>query len=1025
MALALPLFALTLFVSAFILFLVQPIIGKLTLPKLGGTPQVWNTCMVFFQMVLLLGYFYTHYVSTRLKPRLQLILHSVLLLVPLLVLLPGVLNRDAPFDFITKGWTPSNLGSNPVFDTLWILAVVVGIPFFVVSTSAPLLQKWFGYTGDPAAKDPYFLYGASNLGSMLSLILYPIVIEPFASLAQQGWVYFVGYLILVAFFYTCVYLVWKPTETLGQPERNPQAETPPALALESGVPDTAVASSAVATSVSAKAKVGKVRDVNVAMKTSANELPVDNWRRLRWIALAFVPSSMMLGVTSHITTDLSPIPLFWLITLSLYLLSFICVFARWPVEWVDVPHKVCVYLQPLAIVAMLLADYIPGEGGEKMFWPVIWSNILAFALTTFVCHGELAKDRPSSRYLTDFYLMMSVGGMLGGMYNGLIAPLFPFVIELNIAIMAACLLRPYVLNPLANVLDDFVGGSSAPSAPLVRSKGAKAAVLRAEPEPVPAGANISSALDWVVPGIIVLICAVLVFGFIGNGVDRSNRRVDSAVYLFAYGVPLLLACAFLFRPLRFGLAIAGIILVHEGNSFSQNDRTVFRDRSYFSVIRVTKSQFSFTTKKTKGGESETEPMEYYSLTHGHILHGANFRLKDGGLDWRRLATTYYHRKGPVGIVMEKYNWFHISDSNKDVVALRTESQFTSDNRIIAATVGQLSASLMGQGGLPGEAIVNLFSEPPYATIGLGTGTMGGYARPYQHCHFYEIDNQVRKLSLNDAEYFEDDKKSKATTYFNYLRLARERGAEIQVLMGDARLRMNLPYINYNEVKDGKRIGQEKGGGPENFYHMMVVDAFSSDAIPVHLLTKEAIRMYFKHLVKDGYLCYHTSNRYVNLPVVISTTVDAIQKEASEKMTQAKAELEAVEKSKGKGSNEYAEAAKTFARIEEQHGPFTQLTSLRGHDEGPGRDVHHTGKPDDERSSSEWVMIARHPDLLKSKKRNSDDIPIGLEGVLEKYYPNHKTWFKFTTVGIRPEARYVWTDDYHNLLFSLRYFTGHN
>src|SRR5215207_3912310 len=175
--LALPLYAFTLFVSAFILFLVQPIVGKIILPKLGGTPQVWNTCMVFFQMVLLAGYAYTHNVSTRLTLRQQLMAHGVLLLLPLIVLLP------IPFalglvDPSYSIWTfVPDLGSNPIPSTLGILFTYVALPFLVVATSAPLLQKWFAHTGHPASKDPYFLYGASNFGSMLSLIVYPLLIE--------------------------------------------------------------------------------------------------------------------------------------------------------------------------------------------------------------------------------------------------------------------------------------------------------------------------------------------------------------------------------------------------------------------------------------------------------------------------------------------------------------------------------------------------------------------------------------------------------------------------------------------------------------------------------------------------------------------------------------------------------------------------------------------------------------------------------------------------------------------------------
>src|SRR5262245_29254968 len=200
--LALPIFAITLFVSAFVLFLVQPIVGKMILPKLGGTPQVWNTCMVFFQAVLLAGYGYTHFASTRLSVRRQLLVHGLLLLVPIVFLIPPI----GPLNI--KDWTPP-LGGNPIPQTLGILLLVVGVPFFVVATSAPLLQKWFAYTGDKAARDPYFLYAASNAGSLLALLLYPFLLEWILPLRVQAITWAVGYGVLVAMVLVCALRVWQ------------------------------------------------------------------------------------------------------------------------------------------------------------------------------------------------------------------------------------------------------------------------------------------------------------------------------------------------------------------------------------------------------------------------------------------------------------------------------------------------------------------------------------------------------------------------------------------------------------------------------------------------------------------------------------------------------------------------------------------------------------------------------------------------------------------------------------------------
>ena len=216
-------FALTLFTSATLLFLVQPMIGKMFLPLLGGTPAVWNTCMVFFQAVLLLGYAYTHFVSTRLSRRSQLILQTLLLAAPLLVL---------PFSL--GAWTPPG-DTNPIVPLLWELTIVVGVPFFVVSTTAPLLQKWFTFTGHPASADPYFLYGASNFGSLLALALYPLAMEPTFALLDQTYVWTACYGVFALLVLGSVAMLWKKSaEPVGPaPEPlTPQLATAPQTAIQ-------------------------------------------------------------------------------------------------------------------------------------------------------------------------------------------------------------------------------------------------------------------------------------------------------------------------------------------------------------------------------------------------------------------------------------------------------------------------------------------------------------------------------------------------------------------------------------------------------------------------------------------------------------------------------------------------------------------------------------------------------------------------------------------------------------------------
>jgi hypothetical protein len=516
--LALPLYALTLFVSAFILFLVQPIIGKIILPKLGGTPQVWNTCMVFFQMVLLAGYAYTHNASTRLTLRQQLLAHAVLLLLPLIVLVP------VPFAFggaesVHSIWNfVPDLGSNPIPSTLAILFLYVALPFLVVATSAPLLQKWFVHTGHPAAKDPYFLYGASNFGSMLSLILYPIIVEPYFSLRNQGWIYVGGYICLIAFFMVCASLVWSSKEAHAKPHG--PAEPKPLPAPAPSAPQTTAAAQQTGITAEAPAPAsptgikpgqpGKPQpkgprpplapEPSVALASDV----VTPGRRFRWVMLAAIPSSLMLGITTHITTDLSPIPLFWLVPLILYLFSFILVFARWPWVWTETPHTVMVWAQPICIWMMIMVDVLHMTSSPTYIGMAIVAHLLGFFSTTMVCHGELAKDRPSTRHLTEFYLWMSVGGMVGGMFNALVAPVvFTKLWEFPLAIFAAGLARPKMFD--AGLLDGWLAGifESQPDRPAAQPKpghkGPKTLHQHQQPVALSANESLVSTLDWVWP----------------------------------------------------------------------------------------------------------------------------------------------------------------------------------------------------------------------------------------------------------------------------------------------------------------------------------------------------------------------------------------------------------------------------------------------------------------------------------------------------------------------------------------------
>lgn len=280
---ALPyLFAATLFLSAFLLFLVQPMIAKMILPALGGTPAVWNTCTLFFQATLLAGYSYAHVLTSRVATKAQIGLHAAVLALPLMALPIG----------LAADWVQPK-EANPIPWLLMLLTVSIGLPFFALSTTAPLMQKWFAQSDHPSAKDPYFLYAASNLGSMLSLLGYPVVIEPMlplrgSLLGSQSGLWSIGYVLLSMLILACGFLVARSSSPLHV----------------SGPSSVRAAATAAA----------------------APSLRLQLW----WVALAFVPSSLMLGVTTYVTLNLAAIPLLWVIPLTLYLLSFIFVFAKWP-----------------------------------------------------------------------------------------------------------------------------------------------------------------------------------------------------------------------------------------------------------------------------------------------------------------------------------------------------------------------------------------------------------------------------------------------------------------------------------------------------------------------------------------------------------------------------------------------------------------------------------------------------------------------------------------------------------------------
>ncbi len=396
-------FATTLFLSAVLMFVLQPMFGKLLLPLLGGTPAIWNTCMVFYQTLLFGGYLYAHWLSSRFAGLRQIQIHTALLIFSLFALpvaLPA--NLEPPTD------------GNPTFWLIWTLFLAIGLPFFVVSTTAPLLQKWFSHLGHRSSHDPYYLYAASNAGSLLALLSYPFVIEPNIGLADQRLLWSLAYGLL------CVSIMVSATSLW----RN----------LADDADDEAVAG----------------QDPIVA--------PPSGLQQLHWLALALVPSSLLLGLTQYISTDIAAVPLLWILPLTLYLLSFILVFS----SWAEKIRPAMLAAQPAVLLVFIAYSFI--NPALLPYWLDLILHCLAFFLAVMVCHGELAKSRPHPHYLTRFYLVMSFAGMLGGLFNTFVAPfIFNAVYEYPIMIVAALLLRPgffngrWFLQPIFPALT-FIGG---------------------------------------------------------------------------------------------------------------------------------------------------------------------------------------------------------------------------------------------------------------------------------------------------------------------------------------------------------------------------------------------------------------------------------------------------------------------------------------------------------------------------------------------------------------------------------------
>jgi hypothetical protein len=540
LALATAAYAGAVFLSAALLFTAQLSFTKALLPLLGGTPAVWNTAMLFFQSILLAGYAYAHGLTRALTQRRQVVLHLSLLVVSLIAVpVAGLPDRVPP------------VTGSPVAWLIGILLVTLGPTLFLLSATSPLIQAWFRRSGHDRAGDPYFLYAPSNVGSMLAVLGYPFLIEPLFTLREQhrGWT--AGYVLFVGVIGLCGALVWR-----------------------------------------SRAPLDRLADGDEAGGTAAADVPPPDEKpgvgdRIWWLLLALVPSSLVLGVTTHLSTDVAAFPLLWVMPLSLYLLSFVLTFARRP----PIPLFLSWALQ-LAAISVWVVLYLLRF--ESPTWFRFILHLAVLFSTAMVCHGLLVARRPAARYLTQFYLLLALGGALGAAFNALLAPLvFSEVVEYPLAILVACLLRP------ALAWRGFPRTRFIIELGLALLVGGAAAVIVFWPE---TAVRLWDFNAVVIAGVLAL--SVVVLG------SRS--------------------------PLRLALVVTALWIAAT-QAARYTGSILLRERSFFGVYEVRRTPVS----------------NQHLLVHGTTLHGSQFRDTAS----RRMPTSYYTTVGPLGHLFSSQDGF--------------------------------------------------------------------------------------------------------------------------------------------------------------------------------------------------------------------------------------------------------------------------------------------------------------------------------------------------------------------------------
>ncbi len=651
--------------------------------------------MLFFQVALLGGYAYAHWLNGQ-SGRMQTVIHVALLALSFLSL-----------PILPSPWWKPQGAEDPLLRILGLLTATVGLPYFLLSSTSPLLQSWYSRSNGGAM--PYRFFALSNAGSMLGLLTYPVLVEPNLTNRQQAWMWSISY---IAFVLVCG-------------------------------------------TVALRSRSDSHREIALNAAGAAPQ-----WsERLVWMGLAAAASALLLAVTNHLTQNVAAIPFLWVLPLSLYLLSFILCFDsdRWYNRWL--------FTRLAAVALPALAYEISGRGDLSNLKVAVAFFCSVLFVLFMVCHGELARRRPAPAYLTSFYLMVSVGGAIGGLLIGFAAPYFlnalydlPIVVSLTGFLLVYLLWTtrgkgtgeeesavkfldaPYdkvVIGVLITALFGYI------AVRLVAAKTGSSLFLHQ--------AFLHSRYDT---RVMLGIAGAIALYVLWRG--RGTLEDDSNVAGWAVGSWVMFVIA-----AGIAVGIAGFLARDQWNSVGDTRVLV---RNFYGALRV----YDTNSDGSKG--------EVRILMHGTIDHGEEFLTPT----FERLPTSYYTTPSGIGLAIR---------------------------------------SLQASGP------INV------GVIGLGAGTISAYSRAGDNYTFYDINPLVPHI---------------ANTQFRFLR---DSPANKQIVLGDARLSL--------EREQSKQ------------FDVLAVDAFSGDAIPVHLLTRQAFALYWRHAKPDGVLAVHVSNHYLNLAPVVA------------------------------------------------------------------------------------------------------------------------------------------------------------